>query len=390
MSLKNLFRGKINAHPDSDHEPVGYANHETHKRPSSEPEQESAPAKASAPESVKAEEVIIIHNLMILDESGSMNSIYDAALTGANETIQSIRSAQNEYANQDHRFTFVTFNTSGENVKTVLNDVPITDVRDLTKSDYRPNACTPLYDAMGKALTTLERRVTEEDRVLVTIITDGMENASQEYSGKMIKEMVERLREKGWTFVYIGANQDSVEVARDLNINNAMNFKANSAGTGMMYKIHREKSKRYYEKMSRFGRGFSSEEDFFEDKISNRITPRRIDVLEPNQILVFESNIRGEHRHGIAELAYQRHGAVWGQASGAQGQCYAIPLMPQNPQGMIPYINDFFEHVRQHPELTFLVTEFNLNVMDFIRLFADGVKYQNVCFPEVYWSYMHK
>ena len=52
-----------------------------------------------------------IHNLLILDESGSMQSIYQQALTGANETIQSIRSAQAKYPDQDHRFTFVTFNT---------------------------------------------------------------------------------------------------------------------------------------------------------------------------------------------------------------------------------------------------------------------------------------
>ena len=138
-----------------------------------------------------------IHNLLILDESGSMHSIYHQALTGANETIQSIRAAQAQYPDQDHRFTFVTFNTVAPNIKTVVDDKPIGEVKELTEADYAPSACTPLYDAMGMSLSALERKVKEDDRVLVTIITDGLENASREYSGKAIKEMVGRLREKG-------------------------------------------------------------------------------------------------------------------------------------------------------------------------------------------------
>ena len=87
---------------------------------------------------------------------------------------------------------------------------------------------------MGLAISHLDSSIDEGDAVLVTIITDGMENASQEYSGKAVKELVSRQREKGWTFAYIGANQDAVEVARDLNISNALNFDASPEGTVMM------------------------------------------------------------------------------------------------------------------------------------------------------------
>ncbi len=117
----------------------------------------------------KATERTTVHNLMILDESGSMQAIYNAALGGANETIQTIRAAEREHPDQDHRFTFVTFNTTGQWVKTVFDDVPIAEVRDLTKEDYRPDSCTPLYDAMGTSITSLERRVKEGDAVLVTV-----------------------------------------------------------------------------------------------------------------------------------------------------------------------------------------------------------------------------
>ena len=63
---------------------------------------------------------------------------------------------------------------------------------------------------MGIALHTLEKEVGEDAIALVTVITDGYENASREYTGKMIKDLVSRLDEKGWVFTYIGANQDAM------------------------------------------------------------------------------------------------------------------------------------------------------------------------------------
>ena len=125
-----------------------------------------------------------IYNLIILDESGSMGSIYEQALGGANETIQTIRAAQTSADDQKQFLTFVTFDSGDrESVRTIIDTKPIEQVKDLTRDDYRPNGCTPLYDAMGRSLTALEQKVTDDDQVLVTIITDGMENSSREYSG---------------------------------------------------------------------------------------------------------------------------------------------------------------------------------------------------------------
>lgn len=217
---------------------------------------------------------VTVHNLMILDESGSMQSIYAAALGGANETIQTIRSAQAAHPEQDHRFTFVTFNTAGghfgspASIKTVFDDVPIGEVRDLTDGDYHPNACTPLYDAMGHAIGKLDRKAKDGDCVLVTVITDGLENASREFSGAMVKEMVARLRKKGWTFVYIGANQDAVEVARNLSIRNSLNFMADEAGTDEMFSITGKRMEIFYSKIDPCL--VRSDEDFFgEDENSD-------------------------------------------------------------------------------------------------------------------------
>lgn len=199
---------------------------------------------------VNTHETTNIYNLIILDESGSMASIYEQALGGANETIQTIRSAQASSDDQKQYLTFVTFDSgNGESVRTIIDTKPISEVKDLTRDDYRPNGCTPLYDAMGRSLTTLEKKVTENDQVLVTVITDGMENSSREYDGAAICRIVKRLRAKGWTFVYIGANQDAVEVAKRMHIDNAMNFQATHEDTRRMWKDYSESTSGYYEKV---------------------------------------------------------------------------------------------------------------------------------------------
>ena len=176
-----------------------------------------------------------IYNVIILDESGSMTAIYDQALSGINEVLSGIRKNQEEFPDQQHYVSIVTFEGNGiAGIKTRRDRLPIAKVGDFTQKDYRPGGCTPLYDAMGKTLNELEGQISADDRVMATIITDGYENASEEYSGKAVKALVSRLREKGWTFAYIGANQDAVEVARDLNIDNALNFDATAEGVCKM------------------------------------------------------------------------------------------------------------------------------------------------------------
>ena len=172
-----------------------------------------------------------IYNVIILDESGSMSSIYKETLTGVNEVLNGIRRNQEDFPEQRHFVTVVTFEGNGiGGVKTRRDRAPIDSVEPFTEKDYRPGGCTPLYDAMGKTMNEVEGLVHAEDKVMVTVITDGYENSSKEYSGKIIKNMVDRLRKKGWTLSYIGANQDAVEVARDLHIANALNYDATPEG----------------------------------------------------------------------------------------------------------------------------------------------------------------
>ena len=170
-----------------------------------------------------------IHNLIILDESGSMESIKRAAINGMNETVQSIRDAQKKHEDQEHIVSLVSFNSS--EIKGIYDCVPVAEVKELTDKEYVPDCCTPLYDAMGLSLNHLRAKVNDEDKVLVTIITDGEENSSSEYNSAAIKTLVDSLKEKGWVFAYIGANQDVLKVVQTISITNVMNFSSTDFGT---------------------------------------------------------------------------------------------------------------------------------------------------------------
>ena len=111
-----------------------------------------------------------IFNLIIIDESGSMFSIKQQAISGLNETIQTIRKAQADHPDQEHFVSLVSFNT--ENIKTIHKCIPASDIKEIDADKYLPNSGTPLYDAMGFAINDLRKNVAEVDTVLVTVITD--------------------------------------------------------------------------------------------------------------------------------------------------------------------------------------------------------------------------
>ena len=205
-----------------------------------------------------------IFNLIIIDESGSMQSIKKEAIDSVNETIQTIRSAQKKHEEQEHFVSLVTFN---DDVKTVHDCVPVSEVTELTSETYQPACCTALYDAMGLSVNALRKKVADVNKVLVTVVTDGYENASKEYSGKAIKALVDELKAKGWVFAYIGANQDVEAVAASISITNTMNFEATCVGTtAMSEKLGRSRS-RWFDKIAH-GLSLPEEDNcnFFEEE----------------------------------------------------------------------------------------------------------------------------
>lgn len=185
-----------------------------------------------------------VFNLIIVDESGSMRCIERQALSGLNETLQTIRKAQEKYPEQEQIVSILPFESG--NIRLLRDKVSINEIEDLKDDEYNPGGCTPLFDAIGIGISSIKKSVSDDDSVLVTIITDGEENASREYSGKAIASMIDELKkEKGWMFTYIGANQDAVKVAMSMNIGNALNFEQSEEGTAEMFRRERKSRDRF-------------------------------------------------------------------------------------------------------------------------------------------------
>lgn len=162
-----------------------------------------------------------------------MSSIYRPALTGVNETLQTIRDAQEENPEQKHFVALIAFDSVHYNE--IYNHVAAEKAKDITTDQYSPCGGTPLYDAMGRSINDLCKYVAGGDAVLVTVITDGYENASCEYSGKAIKALVEQNKAQGWIFTYIGTNQDVEAVTASMSIDNSLAFEADDDGTQAMF-----------------------------------------------------------------------------------------------------------------------------------------------------------
>ena len=111
--------------------------------------------------------------------------------------------------------------------------------------------------------------------------------------------------------------------------------------------------------------------------------------LEPNEIFVFGSNLQGYHGAGAARMALDKFGAVWGQGVGLQGQSYAIPTMEGGVETIKPYVDEFIEFAKQHPEYQFLLTRVGCGIAGFTDeeiapLFREALKLENVIFPKAF------
>lgn len=157
-------------------------------------------------------------NLLILDESGSMAALKPAILSSFNELIQFIAAEALSKPNLEQWVQFYSFNGTG--VKEQIPLQPAIQLPELTAENYRPDSMTPLYDAIGHALCKLRYRLEKENdyKVMVTILTDGAENASREFTRGTIHNIVKELKQLGWEFSYLGTNQDVTEEASYLGI----------------------------------------------------------------------------------------------------------------------------------------------------------------------------
>ncbi len=185
-----------------------------------------------------------VFNLIIVDESGSMSIIRKQAFTGMNETLQTVRQMQKKFPEQEQRVTLVTFDTG--HTTWHYDNLSAKQTKDLSWKAYNPGGGTPLYDAMGTAISKVNAQVADGDNVLVTIITDGEENSSQEWTLKMIRTMIEKLKKQNWTFTLIGTDNLDVEtMAHSFAIDEHLEFRQDVEGTKAMFAKERRSRERY-------------------------------------------------------------------------------------------------------------------------------------------------
>ena len=137
--------------------------------------------------------------------------------------------------------------------------------------------------------------------------------------------------------------------------------------------------------------------DKFENNINmeKRISPDFINYLKENEIFVFGSNLEGMHGGGAARIAYNKFGAVWGQGVGLQGQSYGIPTMHGGIEEIKPYVDEFINFAKSHPELKFLVTRIGCGIAGFkdeeiAPLFKDAFEIENIYLPKSFYDILVK
>lgn len=167
----------------------------------------------------------MLYVTLILDETGSMQDCKGAAIAGFNQYVASLRQEPAET-----RFTLTLFNSGKTEVR--YRNVRVSAVQDLDVETYRPDDTTPLYDAIGRTLNAARQEAPLDAKKLCVILTDGMENASQEYSRKQIFSLIKTCKQQGWIFLYLGADHDVWAAGESLGVaeENRISFQKEDVG----------------------------------------------------------------------------------------------------------------------------------------------------------------
>ena len=176
--------------------------------------------------------------VFILDRSGSMSGLEADTIGGFNSMIAKQKKEEGE--------AYISTVLFDDTCEVLYDRVPVNKVEPMNDNQYYVRGCTALQDAIGGAIHhigNVHKYAREEDRpekTLFIITTDGMENASRQYSYEKVKEMVARQKEKyGWEFLFLGANIDAIDVAGKFGIdsNRALNYVSDHKGTQLNYEV---------------------------------------------------------------------------------------------------------------------------------------------------------
>lgn len=161
--------------------------------------------------------------LFVLDNSGSMKVFGDERNQSLNNFIQ----VQKDN-NLKFNFTLTLFS---DDVDIIYKNLNSDEIPEIKPDDFKPSGMTSLFDAIGETIAFQEKQ--NNDKVIFVILTDGLENSSQKYTSKMIRNLIsdKKIISK-WKFIFLGANQDSFASGSTIGIpkNNCCNFEYSACG----------------------------------------------------------------------------------------------------------------------------------------------------------------
>lgn len=175
--------------------------------------------------------------VFILDRSGSMNGLEKDTVGGFNSFIEKQKKQKGECL-----VSLVTFNSHSE---VVYDRVLLNEIRKMKLDDFVPSGCTALIDAMGdsiKHIKNVHKYIRKEDipeHTMFVIMTDGLENDSHKYTSDEVKKLVSKQKEEGWEFIFLAANIDAIETAKQYGIkeDRAVNYHSDVKGTATNFNV---------------------------------------------------------------------------------------------------------------------------------------------------------
>jgi len=201
------------------------------------------------------------HITVVLDRTGSMDSIRDDVIGGFNAFL-----AEQQALPGQATLTLVQFD-SQDPFELVCEHLPVALVRPLSRETFVPRASTPLYDALGRAILSLEAQLLKlgahaPGRVVVAVVTDGQENASREFNRQRVQELIARKKESGWSFLFLSADESAFEDAGILGVamESRMQFRADPAGTAAAFRAKSRMVRSLRENDAGAASGFTDEE----------------------------------------------------------------------------------------------------------------------------------
>lgn len=178
--------------------------------------------KAKKKTTNKATEIVVV-----LDRSGSMGIIKSDAIGGFNHFLKEQKAQKGK--------AYLTMAQFDDEYEMVHDHVLLANVPDLTDKTYQPRNTTALLDAIGKTICKADELKAKQ--VAFVILTDGMENASREYTRSQIFDLIKDRKDKGWLFIFLAANQDAIAAGGAIGIapGQALNFAHTGKGTRAAY-----------------------------------------------------------------------------------------------------------------------------------------------------------